>query len=340
MSRPLLVLGGQGFLGRHVVDAWLSRPGASAAGVGRSPRTDRAFSFDVEWSGERVAAPLPPGLLVAARSAAYRYERCDLTQAAALRDLLQRVRPAAVVHSAAALRDSPWPQLVDANVTTVVALVEAVASLPPPLPRVVLVSSGSVYGPDDALPFREGERTAPFELYGVSKRAGEDAGRVLARGLGVDLVRARVFNLVGPGLQDRHLPAALARRLVELERAAGEPVLRLGPLTATRDFVDVRDAARALLVLLESGRPGRSYNVASGVETPVRAVLDELLELTDNPAEVPVETLPGRPLDLPRAWADVSALRGLGWSPRWELRDSLSELVSWYRALAGDQLNP
>jgi GDP-4-dehydro-6-deoxy-D-mannose reductase len=339
VTADLVLLGAQGLLGRVLAARWLGQHrGSRVVGVGRGPRSDDGYPFDVGWRGRRVPAPVPPELVETLRSPRYRYVRCDAADREALAALLARARPAVVVHAAAALRDSPWPQLSRSNIDTVAALLAAAAGQRSP-PRLILVSSGSVYGPADPLPFRETEATTPIELYGVSKRAGEDVGRVLAERHGVALVRARVFNLVGPGLQDRHLPAALAGQLAAVRAGAAEPVLRMGPLTSTRDFLDVRDAADALLVLAARGEPGRAYNVASGVETPARDVLDTLLALSGLEGAVRVAHLAGRPVDLPRAVADVSALRALGVPAARPLSEPLAALLDWYDLVAGTEVS-
>jgi nucleoside-diphosphate-sugar epimerase len=140
-------------------------------------------------------------------------------------------------------------------------------------------------------------------------------------------VVARVFNLLGAGLQDRHLAAALAGQIAAISLGA-PPMLRVGPLETTRDFVDVRDAAAAIRLLGEASLPG-TYNVASGRETPVRGVLEMLLALASLD-DLIVEWLPRRSTDVLRSYASIERLRQVGFIPRHDVESSLGDLYGYY----------
>jgi nucleoside-diphosphate-sugar epimerase len=321
-----VVTGAQGLLGRHVV-AELVRAGAPAViGVGRSRRRDDTFTHAVTRRGTPVPAPVPDELQQAAADPRYTYRSLDIADAAAVTSLFRAHRPVAVVHAAGMLRDSTWTELLESNVRgtlgTAVAAADAGA-------RLVFVSSGSVYGAGGgALPLREDGVVEPAEPYGVTKRAAEDVARVVGRSSGCTVTSARVFNLLGPGLQERHLPALVASRLADA-LDGGRVRLRLGPLDATRDFIDVRDAARAVVFLATAEQVPPVVNVASGRETPVREVLDVLTRLAGAPT-VSVEELPRRGHDIPRAVADVSLQEGLGLRASTPLDDSLSTILTYY----------
>ena len=170
----------------------------------------------------------------------------------------------------------------------------------------------------------------PIDLYAASKRAAEDVSRILGDRHGIPVVVARVFNLVGPGLQDRHLPAALAGQLAAISLGQSAPVVRMASLRTTRDFVDVADAAAAVHRLAALGQPG-CWNVASGRETPVQEVFDELVAAAALDGRLQVELLPERPADLPRSYADVSRLREAGHTPTTDLHASLRAMLDYYR---------
>ena len=99
---------------------------------------------------------------------------------------------------------------------------------------VVVVSSGSVYGRTDParLPHREGDPCEPLDLYAASKRAAEDVARILGERHGIPVIQARVFNLIGAGLQDRHLAAHVAGQVAAMRLGLAPLVLRVGPLTS------------------------------------------------------------------------------------------------------------
>jgi GDP-4-dehydro-6-deoxy-D-mannose reductase len=317
------------------VAEWLgSRPSAEILGVGRSERLDATFTYDLRWGDRRVPAPLPPATAAVTSDARYGYESADLGDLEAVAALLRSFRPDVIVHGASALRDDPWPELLRSNVQTVVAILEAIAASRRPAPRLVLVSSGSVYGAKEAdrLPLEEDDACVPLDLYAASKLAAEDVARILALEDDVPLVRARVFNLLGPGLQDRHLAASLSGQIASLRRGVTQDPIRVGRLDTTRDFIDVRDASSALLALAERAPagPGSVYNVASGRETPVKTLLDHLLRLGGVGEDRVEHDVAPRSVDILRSYADVSRTRTLGIEPAIDLVDTLSEMLRYY----------
>jgi nucleoside-diphosphate-sugar epimerase len=317
MPGRVLVTGAQGFLGRELVAAFLAGGAEAVLGIGRSERDDAHFTHRLDWCGTPLPAPAPDRLRPDAR---YEYAVLDATDQAAVTEAVGRFRPEVIVHAAASLRDEGFDSLLASNLRTTYELASACADA-----RLVHVSSGSVYGAARGeLPLREDGPLEPVELYGVSKRAAEDVARTIA----ADVVVARVFNLVGAGLQDRHLPARLAAELAATSRGLRPATLSLAPLEATRDFIDVRDAAAAIVLCADPATPAGAYNVASGVETPVRAILDTLLELSGLDAEITWRE--GRARDIPRAFADVSRLSRLGFRPAHSLGQTLADMYAYF----------
>jgi GDP-4-dehydro-6-deoxy-D-mannose reductase len=107
------------------------------------------------------------------------------------------------------------------------------------------------------------------------------------------------------------------------------PILEVGPLNTTRDFIDVRDVARALAILVEKGTPGNIYNVGSGIECSIQSVLDTTLSLADLSA---VEIL-GKPEfhpQIPFHFADIRRIKALGFEPEYSLNRSLKCLLQYY----------
>ena len=341
----MLVTGAQGFLGRNVVSSWLgSRPSIRILGVGRSARLDETFTYDLRWGAHRVRAPLPPELRDVASDPRYAYEAVDLCDPDAVAAVLRTFSPDVIVHGASALRDDPWQALFRSNVQSAITIAEALPASPVPSSRLVLVSSGSVYGATDPahLPIGEAEPCVPLDLYAASKVAAEDVARILAFEHDVPLVRARLFNLLGPGLQDRHFAASLAGQIAATRRGISAEPLQVGRLDTTRDFIDVRDASEALLVLAERATPGPDsvFNVASGLETPIQTVFDHLLRLGEiDPDRVEREReVPPRPAEIARSYADVRRASGLGFQTAIDLADSLADMLTYYEtsvAVAG-----
>lgn len=332
MTRRYLITGAQGFLGRHLAAHLLREEGdCRVLGIGRSPRSDADFTHTLAWSGAPVPAPLPASLRAAARDPRYRYHAADVGNARAVARLVAALRPHVVFHLASALRGEPRERLYRTNLGGTRALLSGIAAGGAPVERVVLGSSGAVYrvGPGCEPPFGENAPLRPADAYGRSKLAAERACRACAAARALPVVRARIFNLVGPGQDERHAAGRFAGRLAAIAHAGLPSRLQVGSLSPTRDWIDVRDAAAALALLGERGEPGRAYNVASGVEVPVRAVLDTLVRLAGAPVDV-VEDRSGPPPGEPRHVADVRRLRELGFVPTHPLERTLADLWDYY----------
>lgn len=345
MGERVVVTGAQGFLGRWVVAELLHGDAdIEVIGLGRSTRRSRSYTATVSRGPDPVAAPLPAGALRVESDPRYDYRQVDLADASAVDALLGSVRPDIVVHSAAALRDEAWSHLSSSNIVGTATLIEAIAARVPKA-RLVLVSSGSVYGAADRVRLREVDRCRPLDDYAMSKYFAEGLARIAAGRHGVAMWTARVFNLVGPGLQERHLAASLAAQLTAIALGAVTPALRVGDLVTTRDYVDVRDAASAVALLARrppprarnAGEAARQatgvVNVGSGRETPVQCVFDGIRAATAARRALPpieVTRLPGRPADVARSVADTTRLRALGHQPAHSLSASLEAMVDYY----------
>jgi nucleoside-diphosphate-sugar epimerase len=110
-------------------------------------------------------------------------------------------------------------------------------------------------------------------------------------------------------------------------------VLSVGPLTTTRDFIDVRDVANGL-ILIASVRPDASTcNLASGRETAMQEIFDRMLALSRIQGEVSIDRRPGRKADMPRNVASMEVMAAWGFRPAYDLSETLSDVLEYYRSL-------
>ncbi len=332
MPMRFLVTGAQGFLGRYLVARLLEDLETTGIlGLGRSSARPGYFTHQVHWRKRRVQAPLPAGLRPIDEDRRYRYVPVDLLDRPTLIAELRSFRPDVVFHFAASLRDESPDRLARNNVGATLSLFEAIAGSSTRRPLVVLSSSGAVYGPPVSLPIQEDQRCHPQDFYSISKHASEEVAQVLAQRNGIPLVIARIFNPVGPGQEERHICGWLARQIADFERDGSDPVLEVGPLDTTRDFVDPRDVAEQAYLLARRGVAGTVYNSASGEERRTGTLLSILLEESTLAVEPTIRRLPSRKDDIARVVADMSRLRALGWERNYPIRQSLGELMRWYR---------
>jgi UDP-glucose 4-epimerase len=299
----IVVTGGAGFLGSHVVELLL--------------RKQHEVTVLDDLSTGSISNLHDQAQFV-------RLSVCDST----LADVFHRLRPHAIIHLAAQVsvpvsveqpgRDAAVNIGGTVNVMTASAAVGA--------RKVVALSSAAVYGVPESLPLSERSRTRPLSPYGLSKLTGEHYVRLLGDKLGVPYTVLRPANIYGPRQttegEGAVVPAFLARFL-----SNRDPVIH-GTGEQTRDFIFVTDMARAILQALHLA-DGATLNISSGVRTSIRELWSELASLLGwDRAPVHVGVRPG---DIDHsAMANGAARAQLDWGPRVPLTDGLARTVeSW-----------
>lgn len=200
--------------------------------------------------------------------------------------------------------------------------------------RVLVMSSAEVYGivASSAMPLSETAALAPRTPYGVSKVAVEQVAAVLAQAHERELLVCRPFNQIGPGQSPTFVAAGFAQQVAVNEQQGGGEI-RVGNLSATRDFLDVRDAVAAYRALMIDGIPGQAYNVASGEELAVQALLDGLIAASTTPQQVLVDQDRFRPNDVPRMYGSIDQLVSVtGWSRNYAIKQTLADVLDEARA--------
>jgi GDP-4-dehydro-6-deoxy-D-mannose reductase len=257
----------------------------------------------------------------------------DVCDRAALERALRQARPDGVFHLAAQSAVGTGER--DAGTTFAVNAVGTLQVLAACREygsgRVLVVGSGESYG-SVAGAERLAEETPlrPRSIYGASKAAAEILARQAVDAYAQDIVCVRPFNHTGPGQSPRFVCADFARQIAAVERgqAAG---IRVGNLEAVRDFLDVRDVARAYLRLWEQGDRGGTYNVCSGVGRSIAKVLDALLSRARVPVLVEVDAERLRPVDVPHLVGDNQRLCTLGWRPQHAWAATLDDVLADWR---------
>jgi nucleoside-diphosphate-sugar epimerase len=329
VTERILITGAQGFVGRFLVAQLLEGDDdVKILGVGRSVRSD-TFTHDISVGGRRLRAPLTSALECAARDRRYTYISADIRAAEQIGPIVTQFRPAYVYHLAAGLRDDDPGHLFGTNVQGTIAVLEAVKRVDEPS-CVVLGSSGSVYGAASHVPIAEDERCEPRDIYAASKLASEHVARITLDSTRVTLTIARIFNIVGPGQEERHAVGRFASQVAAIASGSAQERLEVGDLSTTRDFIDVRDVAGALIALAKQGQSG-IYNVGSGVETQIASILEVLLGAV-NLGGMRIERRYARASDIPRLVADIGKLRSV-YRPSFSLDRMVRDVLEYYLAL-------
>jgi len=307
----ILVTGGAGFIGSHVVDAFVA-------------------------AGHHVAVvdDLSSGRRENLNPEATFYE-VDIRDTALLPDVFELEKPDVVSHHAAqiSVSRSVADPLHDAEVyvlrTLNVLQCARSSQKPDRTVRVIAISSAAVYGPPTYLPVDEDHPLRPLSPYGASKRASEIYLDTYRQTFDLKTTVLRYGNVYGPR-QDPLGEAGVIAIFINKMLAGEMPVIN-GSGEQTRDFVYVGDCARANVLAAEAADAGPGpYNIGTGEETTVNHLASLIKDLTGYDGDILHG--PDRPGDVIRNSVDSArAHHALGWAPTIELREGLARTVAHFR---------
>jgi GDP-4-dehydro-6-deoxy-D-mannose reductase len=321
MGGRILVTGGSGFVGTHLVRA-LSRRHPTAAGM---------------LLGEAAPGEMPPSHWASTIANILDADKVDAAVAS--------FRPDTVIHLAA--QSSPGRSLAAAastwsvNLTGSLNLALAVARHAAEA-TFLFASSADVYGASFlSSPVSEASAVSPLNPYARSKAAAE---RVLADVLPETcrLIIARPVNHTGPGQNEEFVMPSFAAQIARIEQGLQPPRIETGNLAVRRDLLDVRDVVAAYMALLEIAPELAArtvFNIASGIPHRLADLLEQMRVQARHDFDVVAVPERMRPNDLPLAYATPDLLRKTTrWEPRIPMAETLSGLLDYWRAkiAAGD----
>jgi GDP-4-dehydro-6-deoxy-D-mannose reductase len=257
------------------------------------------------------------------------YRQIDLRNAEAVRSLVADCRPQRVVHLGGLIGNASLELHLSVNVLGSENLYQALADLADLQHlRVVQIGSAASYGlvrPDE-LPVKEEQLPRPVTAYGISKLAQDHLAVAMGHSTGLAIVRACVFNILGPGQSANLVPMAFLRQMADA-RPRSAVQLRVGNTSPRRDFLDVRDVAEGLEAVLMHGLPGEAYNIASGREYSVQELITMAACIAGMQVELEVDASRLRPVDVPCVRASLDKVAAAtGWQPRRSLEQSLRDM--------------
>lgn len=320
MSASVLVTGGAGFVGRHLLNALREDTQAKTRVAWRRPRQDT-------YPTARVQSYSPTS------AASIQWRDVDLLDRASVEQAVADLRPSWIYHCAGLANVSgSWQntlQTLEGNVIGTQHLLEAVqrAQLKT---RILVPGSALVYRPSSRA-IEEDDSVGPVSPYGLSKLAQEMLSQRFAKE-GQAVLLTRSFTHFGPGQDLSYAASSFAHQVACIEAGQAEPVIRVGSLEPRRDLTDVRDTVRAYRELMERGRPGRIYNVCSGRAHQIREVLHGLLTRARVSVDIEVDPARLRPSDNPLLLGNPTRItQEIGWSPRINLEKTLDDLLNYWR---------
>lgn len=308
----ILITGGTGFAGSHLVEALLA--------AGHDPNQIHVTSYG--GSSEFLASLLPTDNI----------HGLNLTDHQATAELFSRITPDQIFQLASIAKVGQSfdeaDEIVTNNASLQISVLKAMRDHAPEA-KMLSIHSADAYAQSD-LPLTEISPIKPANPYGVSKYTQEMLVDVFIDAYDLNIVKVRPFNHIGERQAAAFVISAFAQQIAQIE-AGNQDKLKVGNLEATRDFTDVKDMVQAYLLLMAKGETGQVYNAGSGQG---RTITDMLKLLTDlSTQEIAVEPDPSRmrPVDVPYIVADVSRLKALGWQPTIPVTDTLQRTLEYWR---------
>jgi UDP-glucose 4-epimerase len=301
----IVVTGGAGFIGSHVVELYVSRG-------------HEVLIVDSLVTGKREN--LHPKA---------RFFELDIRDAK-LADLIRSEKPDVINHHAAQMdvRKSVADPIFDAQVNILGTIELLKAARDAEVKKVLFVSSGgAVYGEQETFPAPEAHPTWPVSPYGISKRSGELYAHFFQTEYGLKFVAFRYANVYGPR-QDPHGEAGVVA-IFSGRMLRGEPVTVNGDGKQTRDYVYVGDVARMSALALETDATG-PVNVGTSIETDVNVLAAMIRDAAGSKSEITHG--PAKGGEQRRSVVDVTrAAQVFGWRPEVSLREGLGRTVEFFR---------
>lgn len=313
----ILITGISGFVGGHLTERLLRDANHTILGLSREGQWPQALSH---------LGQVP-------------IQAAELSDRAKIGSILSDFQPEWVFHLAGYANtgksfkepDKCWADNLTATRQFYDAVVESGLK-----PRILFVSSGLVYGePDAGHTCDELTTLKPASPYAASKAAADLLGYQYFRTAGLDILRIRMFNQIGPRQPADYAVANFARQIAAIEAGQQPATLTTGNLSAQRDVTDIRDMADAFRRLIEFGRAGEAYNAGQGKPVTIQHLLDRLIHLARLPIRVESKVESGRAGDTTVTCADTRKLKSVtGWQPGYTLDQTLADVLNYWRSLS------
>jgi len=256
----------------------------------------------------------------------------DLNDHAKIRDIVAKLKPEYVIHLAAispvAYSYEHYAEVLRTNFTASVNLFEACRELDPNLIQLLCAGTSEEYGVQSEFPIKETADLRPNSPYAVSKVAMDRYLQYLEEAYKFPMTLLRPFNSYGRSTNKHFVVERIISQMLN-----DEPVVKLGDPEPTRDLLYIDDHVYAYLTCLgNEDAIHRTFNFCTGIGTTIRELADKLCHMTGYSGLIRWNTIPKRPLDIPRLIGNNwKARRLLGWVPKVNLETGLESTIQMLR---------
>lgn len=318
--KRIVVTGAGGMVGSHLVEM-LSGQGQFVIGTYYKPTTDIS---EIDCSVKMI--------------------ECDIRYPENIRRILQKYKPEKIFHLAAQSYptvswEKPY-ETMDTNINGTIAVFEAIKAIRENdkdyAPVVLVACSSAEYGASlDELNGEKVKETAqllPLHPYGVSKVAQDLLAYQYYKNDNINTIRVRIFNTTGTK-KVKDVTSDFTRRAIELEKSVcKEKILRVGNINTYRAIMDVRDLARAFLLLSEKGHYGEAYNVSSEYAYKISDIIKQIEKETGSSYILKTDNKLLRPTDEKIIIGDVSKLKkDTGWKQQISFEQTIKDMLDYWR---------
>lgn len=315
MNQPrILITGGTGFAGSHLVEQLLAQGYSDIHVTTFSSKTSLVHTLLPETN----------------------IHQADLTNLESTLSVFEKVKPDQIYNLASfAFVGKSFErahEVLSNNITLQQNVLHAVHTIVPNA-RLLVIGSAEEYGisiSEDEIPYDESHQLRPINPYAVSKATQSLLAFSYYISFELDIVMVKPFNHIGERQTPDFAVPAFTRQIVAIERGE-QTELSVGNLDAIRDFTDVIDMVKAYIILMERGKKGEVYNVGTGIGIKMSDLLAQLIALAKVPITTTTDPSRFRPHDIPKMIANNAKIKELGWQPTSMLSETLSRIVNWYR---------
>tara|TARA_A200000113_G_C8869707_1_gene356108 strand:- start:2730 stop:3623 length:894 start_codon:yes stop_codon:yes gene_type:complete len=250
----------------------------------------------------------------------------DLKDFNSVSKLISKIKPDEIINLSGSMNKNFFDEILSTNIISSINLYESLLKNKIN-PKLISVSSSAQYGIQNHKNLvRESDPRNPVNIYGISKMAQEKISNLYHQ-KGLNIVTIVPFNLIGPGISANLLPGRIIQQFREI-LSRKKKKLVLGNYSTVRDYLDVDDFSRGLILTLDKGISGESYNLCSGIATEIRSMIELFKKSLKLESPVKFTENVSTDIDLPYQVGDNKKIYELcGWTPMIKLEDSIDRMV-------------